>query len=63
MKEDGSEARPQNASKVNLHRKEDVLYWTNALKCSSVELSDAVQHVGDSSKKVRAYLKEKNESG
>lgn len=62
MNGDGQKLKPLDPSKINIRLKSDLLHWTKKLKCSDSELIDAVEKVGESAEKVKAFLK-KNGKG
>ena len=48
---------PQDGSKISLREKYEVNSWCKKFGCTKGELQKAVKAVGDSSKKVQAYLR------
>lgn len=62
MDGNGQKLKPIDPSKINIRMKSDLLYWTKKLNCSDSELINAVEQVGESAEKVKAFLK-KNGKG
>ncbi len=56
MPDDKSKTRPQDASKINVHEKYEVEYWTKHLGVTPEKLKDAVNKVGVSVKEVKKHL-------
>lgn len=48
---------PRDAGLISLTEDWEVKYWSKALACSVMELTEAVKAVGHSAKAVREYLK------
>lgn len=57
MSDDLNNRGPQDASKISLSEKWEVVYWTKKFGVSEPELRGAVQAVGNSAKKVAERLK------
>lgn len=47
----------QDGKLISLNEDWEVKYWTETLGCSVLQLKDAVEAVGHSAEKVKAYLK------
>jgi hypothetical protein len=47
---------PQDRSRINLHEKWEVQYWTNELGVTEEELQEAVKTAGSSANAVREHL-------
>ena len=56
MSDNLSDKGPQDSQRISLQEDWEVKYWTEALACSVMELKEAVEAVGHSVDKVRAYL-------
>jgi hypothetical protein len=53
---------PQDSKRISLQEDWEVKYWTETLACSVMELKEAVDAVGHSVEKVRAYLENTHSS-
>jgi predicted nucleotide-binding protein (sugar kinase/HSP70/actin superfamily) len=60
MSDDKSKRKPQDAARINLREKYEVMYWVEELGVTKSELEQAVEAAGTSAKEVRAYLKKKS---
>jgi hypothetical protein len=56
MADDKSKRVPQDASRINLHERYEVDYWTRRFGVSESKLEAAVMIVGSSAKAVEDYL-------
>ena len=56
MSDDTSRRGPQDSSRINMGQEHEVRYWTQALGVSEAQLRAAVDSVGSSAEKVRAFL-------
>jgi len=59
MSDDKGKRGPADRSKISLSDEYEVRYWTNALGVDKQELTAAVQAVGNSSERVKQYLKKR----
>lgn len=48
--------RPQDASKINIHEEWELKYWCEKFGVTKTKLVQAVNTVGVSAEKVKAYL-------
>ncbi len=51
---------PVDAVEINLTEEADLLYWTQAMSCSTHELINAVQSVGISLAAIKGHLKQRS---
>ena len=56
MVDDLSTRRLPDFAKINLHKPEEIRYWTKLLQVTERQLRDAVAAVGVQVKEVRRYL-------
>ena len=56
MPDDKTKTRPQDASRVNIHEKYEVEYWSKKFKVTPEQLKAAVSKVGVSAKAVEKEL-------
>ena len=59
MSDNLQKAGPQDRSRINVHERWELDYWTKALGVSAEELERAVKAVGVSASAVREYLGKK----
>lgn len=57
MGDDLSKRGPQDASRINIHERYEVDYWTAKFGCSKAELIAAVEAAGTNAKAVEAHFK------
>ena len=57
MADDKSKTRPQDASRVNVHERYEVEYWSQHFGVTPERLKEAVEKVGTSAKAVETALK------
>jgi len=56
MPDDFRKRGPPDRIRINLNEALEVAYWTKELRCSEVQLRDAVKAVGPMADAVRNYL-------
>jgi hypothetical protein len=56
MADDKTKTRPQDSSRINVHEKYEIEYWTKRFGVSPEALRAAVEKVGPSVSKVEAEL-------
>lgn len=49
--------KPEDATKINVNQKYEIVYWTNKLDCTETQLKKAVDKVGVKATDVKKYLK------
>ncbi|MBP2498990.1 hypothetical protein ABID82_006561 [Methylobacterium sp. PvP062] len=59
MVDDLTIKQPQDPTKINIHEKWEVAYWTKKWSVTEKQLKDAVAAVGVSTAKVAAHLGKK----
>jgi hypothetical protein len=57
MADDKSKTRPQDASRVNIHERYEVEYWTKRFGVTPERLKEAVEKAGTSVNAVESELK------
>lgn len=56
MADDPKERGPADRARINLKQRNEVAYWTKALRCTEEQLKVAVKAVGVMTADVRRYL-------
>jgi len=57
MSDDKSKTRPQDASRINVHERYELDYWSKHFGVTPERLKEAVEKAGTSAKAVEAELK------